>query len=121
MTNKTKKIVSFALTLLMVVAMTSSVLATDLLDPSSITGTPTNTSATVGNLMGQILGIVQVVAIGIAVIMIVVMGIRYISAGPNDKSDIKKNLTTFVLGAVLLFGASGILEIIKRFVGTATK
>ncbi len=69
----------------------------------------------VNNIIGAILTIVQVVGTGVAVIMLVVLAIKYISAAPGDKADIKKHAVVYVVGAVVLFAASGILGIIKNF------
>ena len=123
MKNKMLKIVTFLVIVLMLVFTFSNVFAstdgeTDLLDPTSIKASTTDTSTKVNGVMGDILGIVQVVAIGIAVIMLIVLAIKYISAAPSEKADIKKGMTTYVVGAALLFGASAILQIIKTFATT---
>ncbi|MCI8412186.1 MAG: TrbC/VirB2 family protein [Clostridia bacterium] len=68
------------------------------------------------NIGGNILGIVQVVGIGIATIMLIVIGIKYITASPQEKSQLKETLVPYVIGAILLFGASGILSIVVKFV-----
>ena len=59
----------------------------------------------------------QVIGVGVAVIMLIVLAIKYISAAPSDKAEIKKHMVVYVVGAIVLFAASGILEIIKRFAG----
>ena len=51
----------------------------------------------------------------IAVIMLIVLAIKYISAAPSEKADIKKSATIYIVGAVLLFAASGVLAIIQGF------
>lgn len=68
------------------------------------------------NIGGDILGIVQVVGLGIAVIMLTVMGVKYITASPQEKSQLKETLVPYFIGAILLFGASGILSIVVKFV-----
>ena len=50
----------------------------------------TNTAKTVRTVMGSALVVVQVVGMGVAVIMLVVLAIKYISAAPGDKAEIKK-------------------------------
>ena len=50
-----------------------------------------------------------------AIIMLIVLAIKYISAAPGDKADIKKHAVVYVVGAIVLFAASGILGIIKNF------
>ena len=71
----------------------------------------------INRIVGSILTIVQVVGCGVAVIMLIVLAIKYISAAPGDKADIKKHAVVYVVGAVVLFAASGILQIVKNFAG----
>lgn len=74
-------------------------------------------AASINRIIGSILTIVQVVGCGVAVIMLIVLAIKYISAAPGDKADIKKHAVVYVVGAVVLFAASGILQIVKNFAG----
>ena len=69
----------------------------------------------IGTILNIILGITQVIGIAIAVIMLIVLAIKYISAAPSDKAEIKKSATAYIVGAVVLFAASGIIQIIKNF------
>lgn len=61
----------------------------------------------------MILGIIEVVAVGVAVIMLVVLAIKYIAAAPGEKADIKKSLTVYIVGALILFAGAGLLNIIQ--------
>ena len=67
------------------------------------------------DITGTILGVIQVIGVAIAVIMLIVLAIKYISAAPNDKAEIKKHAVVYVVGAVVLFAASGIIGIIRGF------
>lgn len=79
-------------------------------------GNQSSTTATkFQGILNVILGIVQVIGIAIAVIMLIVLAIKYISAAPSDKADIKKSATAYIIGAVILFAASGVIQIIKNF------
>lgn len=69
----------------------------------------------VSNVVGTILFITQVIGMGVATIMLLVLAIKYIAASPNDKAEIKKHLIVYVVGAVILFSASGLLAIIRKF------
>ena len=71
--------------------------------------------------MSSALVIVQVVGVGVAVIMLVVLAIKYISAAPSDKAEIKKHAVVYVVGAIVLFAASGILGIIRKFADQANE
>ena len=75
----------------------------------------TGTASAAQRILQAILTIAQVIGVGVAVIMLIVLAIKYISAAPSDKAEIKKHMVVYIVGAVVLFAASGILEIIKRF------
>ena len=75
----------------------------------------TGTAETMNKWIGQAIVVVQVVGVGVAIIMLIVLAIKYISAAPSDKAEIKKHAVVYVVGAVVLFAASGILGLIRRF------
>ena len=72
-------------------------------------------SNAVANIIGVIINVAQIVGMGVAIIMLIVLAIQYIAASPEGKAEIKKNSTIYIVGAVILFAASGILGIIRKF------
>ena len=68
----------------------------------------------VKGILQAALVIAQVVGTGVAVIMLIVLAIKYLTASAADRADIKKSAVVYVTGAVILFAASGILGIISR-------
>lgn len=80
--------------------------------------TNSNIAKGVNNIGGTVLGVLQVAAAVIAVIVLVVLAIKYIMASPNDKADIKKSATGYIIGAVILFGASGLLSWLQTTVNS---
>lgn len=120
MNKKVLKTISILILALAVLfAFVLPVFATDYLDPSTTIKAQDSSGAraSIARIAGAILAMVQTVAIAVAVIMLLILAIKYISAAPNDKAEIKKHAVVYVVGAVILFSASGILEIIKRFAG----
>lgn len=71
----------------------------------------------VGNAGASILSIIQMIGIAVAVIILVWLAVKYITAAPSDKADVKKSAVAYVIGAVLLFAASGVLALIQNFGG----
>ncbi len=67
------------------------------------------------NIAGQILAVVQVIGVAVAIIMLIVLAIKYMSSAPNDRAEIKKHAVVYIVGAIVLFAASGILGIIRGF------
>ena len=52
---------------------------------------------------------------GVAVTMLVMVAIKYMSAAPGEKADIKKHAVIYVVGAIVMFASTGILGIIQKF------
>lgn len=69
-------------------------------------------------VMNAIITIARVIATGVAVIMLIVLAMKYMIAAPGDRADIKKHAVVYVVGAVVLFATSGILTIIQKFAST---
>ena len=61
------------------------------------------------------LAITKVITTGIAMIMLVVLGIKYVMASAGDRAEIKKHAVVYVIGAIVMFGATGIITIIEGF------
>lgn len=66
-------------------------------------------------IMGAIISVTRIIATGVAIIMLVVVSMKYMMSAPGDRADIKKHAVVYVVGALVLFGASGILTIIQNF------
>ena len=122
MTKNVIKILAIALIAVMLVSVMSVVVNADMnfgdINTDTVTANAsdsTGTAEAVNNIMGSILTIVQVIGVGVAVIMLIVLAIKYISAAPGDKADIKKHAVVYIVGAIVLFAASGILGIVKKF------
>lgn len=96
----------------------SEVSAKDIFDNAEDT---TGTAGTVNKIIGTIITVVQIIGVGVAIIMLIVLAIKYISAAPSDKAEIKKHAVVYVVGAVVLFAASGILGIIKNLAKAFTE
>ena len=69
------------------------------------------------NAIGAIITITRIIAVGVAIIMLLVLAMKYMSAAPGDKAEIKKSAVIYVVGAIVLFAVGGILTIIQNFAG----
>lgn len=75
-------------------------------------GTPTET---VSNIIGSIIFIMQSILLAFALIMLIVLGIKFIVGSVEEKAEIKKHLTIYVFGVVLLIVASGLVSLLRKF------
>ena len=69
----------------------------------------------VNKIMGNMAVVVKIVAVATAVIILIVLGAKYMIAAPGDKADIKKSMIPFVIGAFVVFAATSIIEMIIKF------
>lgn len=116
--KKTKRIVT-ALLLIAFLCMTGTqVLATGgFIDPGSLTGSEPSGSdiQDVGN---TIIGIIQAVGSIVAVVVLLILGIKYMMGSAEEKAEYKKTLLPYFIGAIFVFGAGAITTIIFNMAGT---
>ena len=67
------------------------------------------------DVMGSAITVVRVVCMGVAFIMLVVLGIKYMTSAPNDRATIIKHAYVYLIGAIVMFASSGILGLIAKF------
>lgn len=64
------------------------------------------------NVSKNVIAVVRIVAVSIAIIMLLVIAMRYMISAPSERADIKKHLIAYVIGAFIVFGVSTILGIL---------
>ena len=62
----------------------------------------------------KVLGIIQTVGIVISVIMLMVIGMKYILSSVEERADYKQTLMPYLIGAVLVFTGTTIPQIIYK-------
>ena len=110
--NKLFALLLLVVTVLLIIGSTSIAQSQFLKIPE---GTASNVSGKAQDIGGMILEVVQVVGASVAIIMLIVLAIKYMSSAPNDRAEIKKHAIVYVVGAVLLFATSGLVGIIRTF------
>lgn len=113
--KRTAQIITVLTVVLGILFATSMVFAAD----SYVIPTAVSSEAdgAIGKIGSMVLSVAQIVGTAVAVIMLIVLAIKYISAAPNDKADIKKHAVVYIVGAIVLFAASALLGIVKNFAG----
>ena len=70
-----------------------------------------NTPANAATVVGTAVGLLKWVGGAMAIIMLMFAGIKYMTAGADEKAAVKESLLPLVIGAILIFGAVSIVEI----------
>jgi len=80
-------------------------------------------TGTITNIGNRIIGILQLVGIFVAVIVLVIIGIKYMIGSAEEKAEYKKVMLPYIIGAILIFAAVAISGMIVGFatgIGGAT-
>lgn len=91
------------------------VLATNPFDQIKPVAPDSGTVTEMNSFRNKIYTVFQLVGTGLAVIGLIILGIKYVYSAPNERADVKKYAIIYVVGAVLFFGAIGIVELLKGF------
>ena len=83
--------------------------------------TSTTGGNAIKNIVSAVLGIVRTAGAAVAVVILMTIGAKYMIASAGDRADIKKYAVNYIIGAIILFGTSGILSIVQNFVNSSVK
>lgn len=86
--------------------------------PEAIAGTAdAGIQAKASNIWATIASIIQILAVA----AVVFAGLRYMFASADQKADIKKSMGILVIGAILIFGATFVLQLIYNATNSTLK
>ncbi len=106
------KILKIILINLLIMSIATSAFA---LSPATITP---DTTLDVDNLKGvgdQVVSIIRTVGIVASVIILMVLGIKYMMGSAEERAEYKKSMLPYLIGAIVLFAASSFAQIVYQF------
>lgn len=113
MKKSIKVISTLLLTIMLVASIAGTVLA---VDPNTVlNGLNGNGNVQINDLTkvgNNIVTIIQVVGIVIAVIVLLVIGIKYMMGSASEKAEYKKTMIPYIVGAVLIFAGTSLVRVI---------
>ncbi len=120
-----RKIITILLLILLISIMCSTYIYADsITDPKSVTdsmsGATANNMASgessgIPGILNTVIGLLQVAGTGISIIVVSLLGIKYLMASPSEKADTKKSILPIIIGCVLLFGAVNLMSAVFDF------
>lgn len=118
-----KVLIMFFILAILTVFINTNVFAFDLdnIVTNKFNTNSTNNGVTEGRdvatkLLANIIVTVQAIGSGVAIIMLIALGLKYITGSIEEKVEVKKHATVYVVGALVFFGAAGILQIVQEFI-----
>ena len=105
--KKAYKVLSVLMVVLMIAITCTNVFAANVLDymNGQADGVETEKIGTIGN---KLLTIIVNVGMVLAVVVVAVLGIKYMMGSTEEKAEYKKTMMPYLVGAILVFGASAI-------------
>lgn len=114
MSKKTIKILSAVLmSMILVFSISNMVFAT--LTPGQMTGSTSISTTKLQSVGNGIIGVLKVVGVILSVIVMMILGFKYMMGSAEDKADYKKSMIPYLVGAVCIFIAPFIAGAIYEF------
>ena len=112
MNTKTIKVLTIIATIVLAVSLGASTVFA--LTPSQMTGTPP-TGTEIKDLGNKVIGILQTVGVVLSVVILVILGIKYMMGSAEEKADYKKTMIPYIIGAACIFLAPTIANMLYSF------
>lgn len=114
MNKKAMKILSVMLIMMMSVTMIGSTVFA--FAPNEVVGSKNVTGQDQIKSIGQdLVGILQTVGIVLSVVILIVLGIKYMMGSASEKAEYKKTMIPYLIGALLIFAASVLANVVYQF------
>ena len=113
--KKTVRIIStILLTIMLVTSIAGVVFAAPGIDKTigDIDGAKAGDTTKVTTIGGKIINIIQVVGIVVAIAVVLIIGIKYMTGSVEQKAEYKKVMIPYIIGAVLLVAGTSIVKVI---------
>ena len=106
--KKVVKIIPVLIVLLLIATIFSTTVFAADLDPANLGQDPGAQTGRIVNVGNYLITIISVVGSVASVIVLIVLGLKYMMGSTEEKAEYKKTLLPYVVGAVLVFAASAI-------------
>ena len=100
--------------MLVIFPLCSYASASDLGDLNAYGGGSSGSSRRLENMAEMILGVIQNIGTAVSVIMLIVIGIKYMVGSIEERAEYKQTLKPYIIGAFLLFSGTTVPQIIYR-------
>ncbi len=114
--KKLEKVLNVLVIVIMLACICTNVFA--VVDLNQVTADKTlqdGADTTIENIGSTILTIITNVGMILAVIIVAVLGIKYMMGSTEEKAEYKKSMIPYLVGAVLVFGASAVGKAVVGF------
>ena len=84
-----------------------------LLTPGEITPTLDEKAETeIKTIGGKVIGLIQGVGVVLTVVILAILGIKYMMGSAEEKAEYKKTMIPYIVGAICIFGSTSIATLV---------
>ena len=120
--KKFKKVLSIVMILTMLLSFSTVAFAADAditsMNPGNWKTQDTGSKIKTTDLKqfsASIINVVSIIGSAAAIITLIILGIKYMMGSAEEKAEYKKTLLPYIIGAVMVFGASVLTTVIYNF------
>ena len=115
--KKFTKIISVVLMIMILASVATTVFASadPSFDPVNMTGKSDVNTSKITDMGNGAIKVVTTIGMVASVVVLVVLGIKYMLGSAEEKAEYKKTLLPYVIGAVLVFAAATIASMVFQF------
>lgn len=110
--KKTIKILTVLLLAVILISLTTNVFADGEITPGSLTATYGTDDGGLSEKAGKIMGMIRNIAVIASVIIIMVLGVKYMLGSVEEKAEYKKSFMPLIIGIILVVSATTIASFI---------
>ena len=110
-----KKIVKITVPLTIILAMLATTIIGATITTNSITSNKDlgDAGTKIESVGSRVLTTISNVGIVLSVVMLAIIGLKYMIGSAEERAEYKKTLFPYIIGAFLIFGASTVAKIVK--------
>ena len=118
--KKLAKVLSVVMMIIMMLTCISTTFAATSFNPNGWEDTSLNTSAidtsSIKNFSASLINVISIIGSAAAIITLIILGVKYMMGSAEEKAEYKKTLLPYIIGAVMVFGASVLTNVIYKMV-----
>ena len=112
---KSKKILKITAMVLLMLVVTLIAVNSFALTPSEVTADTSVSTTGISNIGKKLVAVLQAVGIVLSVVVLIVLGIKYMLGSAEEKAEYKKTMMPYLIGALLIFAASALANVVYNF------
>ena len=116
--KKAVKIICCIMLMLLLLSHTIYATTNPLADPDHYKPSTVSQTTEVVKMGKVVIGTLRTVGVVVSVVVIMILGLKYMMGSAAERADYKKTMGPYLVGVILLFASTGVIDIIYQLVSS---